>query len=56
VRTWASPFFVRRQASTCERGKELAVAWGWHDKAYALIVLQAGLFTLNLRGAKKNEA
>jgi hypothetical protein len=29
--------------------------WGWHDKAYALIVLQAGLFMLNLRGARKNE-
>ena len=34
----------------------LWVVWGWHDKAYALIVLQAGLFLLNLRGAYKNDA
>jgi hypothetical protein len=33
----------------------LWVAWGWHDRAYALIALQAGLFALNLRGADKNE-
>ena len=29
--------------------------WGWHTKALALIVLQAGLLVLNLRGAKKAE-
>lgn len=29
--------------------------WGWHDKAYALIALQAGLLALNVRGAKKND-
>lgn len=29
--------------------------WGWHDRAYALIALQVGLFALNLRGAKKTE-
>jgi hypothetical protein len=34
----------------------LWVVWAWHDKAYALIVLQAGLFLLNLRGAYKNDA
>ena len=34
----------------------LWVIWGWHDKAYALIALQVGLFMLNLRGAHKNEA
>jgi hypothetical protein len=34
----------------------LWVIWGWHDKAYALIVLQVGLFMLNLRGAYKNDA
>lgn len=34
----------------------LWVVWGWHDQAYALIVLQVGLFALNLRGARKNEA
>ena len=33
----------------------LWVAWGWHAHAYALIVLQAGLFVLNLRGLKKTE-
>jgi hypothetical protein len=34
----------------------LWVAWGWHVGAIALIVLQVGLFALNLRGAMKNEA
>jgi len=33
----------------------LWVAWGWHAHAYALIVLQVGLFMLNLRGAHKND-
>ena len=33
----------------------LWVLWGWHDGAWALIALQAGLFALNLRGAWKNE-
>lgn len=34
----------------------LWAAWGWHAQAYALIVLQAGLFALNLRGVSKTEA
>jgi hypothetical protein len=33
----------------------LWVVWGWHTSAYALILLQVGLFALNLRGARKNE-
>ena len=33
----------------------LWMAWGWHASAWALIVLQVGLFFLNLRGAKKTE-
>lgn len=33
----------------------LWVIWGWHEDAIALIVLQVGLFVLNLRGAKKND-
>lgn len=33
----------------------LWIAWALHVKAYALIVLQFGLFALNLRGAKTNE-
>ena len=32
----------------------LWIAWGWHDGAMALIVLQIGLFALNIRGAAKN--
>lgn len=31
------------------------IAWGWHDGAIALIVLQIGLFALNVRGAMKND-
>jgi len=33
----------------------LWVVWGWHDRAYALIVLQIALAALNIRGAYKNE-
>ena len=33
----------------------LWITWGWHDGAWALIALQVGLFTLNVRGALKNE-
>ena len=33
----------------------LWVVWAVHARAYALIALQAGLFVLNLRGARKNE-
>ncbi|WP_116810020.1 hypothetical protein [Steroidobacter cummioxidans] len=33
----------------------LWILWGWHEDAIALIVLQVGLFVLNLRGAKKND-
>ena len=33
----------------------LWIAWGWHDGAHALIVLQVCLGLLNIRGAWKNE-
>ena len=33
----------------------LWVVWGWHDGAYALIVLQFALAALNVRGAYKND-
>lgn len=33
----------------------LWIAWGWHARAHALIVLQLGLFALNVRGACKND-
>ena len=29
--------------------------WGWHDGAYALIVLQVALALLNIRGVSKTE-
>jgi hypothetical protein len=32
----------------------LWIAWGWKDRAYALIVLQLFLAALNIRGAFKN--
>jgi len=32
----------------------LWIAWGLHDAAYALIVLQVCLALLNIRGAMKN--
>jgi len=34
----------------------LWIAWAWHDHPWALIVLQAGLFATNVRGARKNDA
>ena len=33
----------------------LWIAWGWHDHAYALILLQVALAALNIRGARKND-
>jgi hypothetical protein len=32
------------------------IVWGWHDEAWALITLQVGLMTMNIRGIFKNEA
>lgn len=34
----------------------LWVAWGWHDQAVALVILQVMLAAMNIRGAMKNEA
>lgn len=34
----------------------LWIVWGWHDNAYALVVLQLGLAFLNIRGAMKNSS
>ena len=33
----------------------LWVAWGLHDKAYALVAMQFGLAALNIRGATKTK-
>ncbi len=33
----------------------LWLVWGWHDHAYALVVLQLALAALNVRGAYKND-
>jgi hypothetical protein len=33
----------------------LWIAWGWHDGAWALIVLQFALAALDIRGLRKNE-
>lgn len=33
----------------------LWITWGWHTGSWALVVLQVGLFALNVRGAAKNE-
>lgn len=45
-RTWGFWVFVASNL--------LWTAWGLHTRAYALIVLQVGLFLLNLRGVRKN--
>ena len=46
-RTWGFWCFVLSNV--------LWVAWGWHDRAWALIGLQLGLFLFNLRGVLKND-
>jgi hypothetical protein len=33
----------------------LWIAWGWHDAAWALVVLQVALAVMNVRGARENE-
>jgi hypothetical protein len=33
----------------------LWIAWGWQAHAWALIALQVGLFSTNVRGALKND-
>jgi hypothetical protein len=33
----------------------LWIAWGAGERAWALVILQVGLFALNVRGAHKNE-
>jgi len=32
----------------------LWIAWGWQAHSYALIVLQVGLFAMNVRGMREN--
>ncbi len=32
----------------------LWIAWGWQSKSYALILLQVGLFVMNVRGMRQN--
>jgi uncharacterized membrane protein YhhN len=33
----------------------LWIAWGWHARAWALIVLQVGLAAMNIRGVRNND-
>lgn len=46
-RNWGFWFFIASNV--------LWTVWALHAKAWALIMLQFGLFALNLRGARKNE-
>lgn len=32
----------------------LWIAWGWPNRSYGLMVLQAGLFVMNVRGMREN--
>jgi hypothetical protein len=32
----------------------LWIAWGWQAGSYALILLQVGLFVMNVRGMREN--
>lgn len=31
------------------------IVWAWSEQAYALIVMQLGLFAINVTGARKNQ-
>ena len=33
----------------------LWIIWGWHDRAWAMVVLQLCLAAMNIRGVNKNE-
>jgi len=33
----------------------LWIGWGWHDGAWALVVLQVGLAAMNIRGVLRND-
>lgn len=46
-RNWGFWYFIA--------GNVLWTIWGWHDRAYALIAMQLGLFVLNVRGERKTE-
>jgi hypothetical protein len=47
-RKWGFWIFLLSNALWC--------AWGWHDGAWALIVLQVALAATNIRGVAKNPA
>lgn len=32
------------------------IVWAWSENTYALIVMQLGLFAINLKGARKNQS
>jgi hypothetical protein len=34
----------------------LWMAWGWHDRAWALVALQVCLAAMNVRGVRKNQS
>lgn len=46
-RSWGFWFFLASNIAW--------IAWGVHARAWALIVLQVALATLNIRGVRKNE-
>jgi hypothetical protein len=33
----------------------LWIAWGWHDRAWALVALQVCLAAMNVRGVRRNQ-
>jgi len=47
-RQWGFWWFIASNA--------IWIIWGWSVQAYALILMQTGLFAINVHGAKKNES
>jgi hypothetical protein len=63
VVTVAAAWLVGAQSKTRRRigfwaflaSNVLWIAWGFHSRSWALVVLQFALAALNVRGAEKNE-
>jgi hypothetical protein len=57
VPKWYSQLISQaRYRYPCRLAPTLWAAWGIHVRAYALVLLQAGLLALNVRGMRKTDA
>jgi len=58
IATWLTASLGKRKRAVgfwfLLAGNLLWAIWGWHEQAYALILMQAALAVLNLRGIFNN--